>query len=774
MAFDKEPLKITPNGINLIPPVDQVAPGDALELTGWFAGSAGGLQQARGWVQKNAAGVTPGPLDTIGECNGRVYYAGAGSLYQVGRDTAGVPIYTGFDGAPLGLCALQNLMWVMNRGTGGTGFQLKDDGDTGTLETGTPAVGVTTPWGATAPPSPTYVQGTSGALVDGVHAYFATYVDNYGYETNPCGEIDITVSNGGADDGSIVFTIEPIGHVTPLKYGWNLYHQSPSAAGPYQVNGGVPIPYGTNTYTDFGDLNGNALSTYGYNQDDPTLIANDIVLEDDHDPAPACMVMAAIPYNGRLVVANSAQYPCRIWFTEPDQPSFFPGSGNPQAGNWFDIQAQSGDQILHISVKVGYCVIYLSNSIWQVVGDLGSLTSTISVLIPGMGVAGIRSVVGTSQGDLAVVRQGINYGIYRVTEWEQRIGAKIEPIFRGLATECYSAMNAAASGTIAVGYSLGRMWVSYPDGANTAPSRTLIYDVEQDSVSFSVNGRWFSRAGGFGAYYHGSLFWLGATGATIVSLDDGTGDENGGHVALAYQSGYMDSGDPDNEKTYGDLVISHNTGGENLNIDIRRNKNADAFTLGSITSSAMTRQVIPMLYPSTYTTVALRGLPIEAFNIAVRIYGNGPIGLAAGAPGVLIDGPIILHHFLKPPRAMTWDSGPTDHKMQGVKEVDRLEVDLDAPTQVTLTIWTDFFTPGALAVAYTTLLPATVGRQIIPVVLTTNLQGRIWRYQLQAIAGTPAPFLAYKVHVRAVQIGVWVDGSVGDIWYTRALEGGGE
>ena len=734
--FEKEPLRITPNGLNLLAPVDQVAPGDCLELTGWFAGSAGGLQQARGWVLKNPASTNTGPLDSIGECNGRIYYGGAGSLYQVGRDTGGATLDAGFDGQPLGPCAFQNLEWVMNRN-----IQIHDDGAN------------TLAWGTKVPSQPIYTQGTLGALVDGVHIYYATFTDTYGYESNPCAEMSITVSNGGANDGSIQFN-QPL--LAPTGYGWNIYHQSPEAAAPYQVNGGVPIPYGTTTYIDYGDL--------AHLQDDTTLIANDIVLEDDHDPAPAATVLASVPYNGRMVAANSAANPCRIWYAEPDQPNFFPGSGNPQAGNWVDIQAQSGDRVLHISVKAGYLVVYLANSIWQITGDFASSTSVISVLIPGMGIAGIRSVVGTSQGDLAVVRQGINYGVYRVTDWEQRIGAKIEPLFRGLNTECYSAMNAAASGTIAVGYALGRLWISYPDAANTVPSRTLIYDVEQDTVSFSVDGRWFSRAGGMGAYYHGSLFFLGAQAGTVLSLDDGAGDENGGNVALAYQTGYMDSGAPDNEKTYGDLVINHNTGGVGMNVDIRRNKNADAFTLGTLTSSAMTRQVIPMLYPPTYATVALRGQPIEAFNIAVRIYGTGPVAF----PGVLIDGPMILHHFIKPPRSMTWDSGPTDHGIQGVKEMDRIEIDIDSPGGFSLSIWSDL-PGGVVTLLYEPTFGGTAGRQI-EVYIPPAFQGRILRYQIEAAAA----FLLYKFRVRAAPIGVYVDGAVGDTWYVRPMSGGAE
>src|SRR5581483_12009697 len=115
MAFEPLTLPIVPKGLNLVPPGDQVAEGDCLALTGWWPGSAGRLQQARGWVTKSGAGSAPN-LDTLAECNGRIYYGGNGYLYQIGRDT-GSPAYidSGYDGKPLGVCAYQGFLWTMNQ-----------------------------------------------------------------------------------------------------------------------------------------------------------------------------------------------------------------------------------------------------------------------------------------------------------------------------------------------------------------------------------------------------------------------------------------------------------------------------------------------------------------------------------------------------------------------------------------------------------------------------------------------------------------------------------
>ena len=799
MAFQSQKLTIVPSGLNLVPPGDQVGEGDCLELTGWWPGSKGRLQQARGWVLKNSGPVGK-KLDTLAEAAARVYYAGEGSLFQVGRDAGGAAIDTGYDGAPLGVCAYADLLWVMNRAK-----QTRDDGTS------------TYPWAVEVPGQPTLAVSAGGGLVDGTHEYYITFVDKDGYESNPCatktaacppgaasvgtvsvvyGNDVITLSGGswtsaidgqqfqaaqdpginytvafvdsthatldhpfeGATNTAALYTISASTNTskvtltrpaaaTPARVAsWNVYRASPGSGSVYGVNS-APIAYATSSYVDYGD---------GYhNQDQDTLIGNDVVMEGDHDPPPLARVMADTPYNGRLVVANSADHPNRIWYTPALRPSFFPGSANPQAGNWVDV-GNDGDEIQHITVRPGMLIVYRHRSVWRIIGDFEDPSSTIAPLVPNAGVVGPRAVASTSTGDIALMKQGEGMGVYRISDWAQGIDAKVEPIFNGIASECYSAINLAAAATCAVGYQLGRLWISYPDGTNTYPNRVL---------TCNTDGEWFSRVGGFADFLHGSLFFLAAGNGKIWALDGGTGDEDGGNTPLAYQSGYLDAGNPDHEKSFGDLVISHNTRGADLTVKAKLNKGASTYTLATINSTTLTRQEIPMLYPTGPNT----GMPIEAFNISVRIEGSGPKAF----PGAIIDSPILLHYFLKPRKATTWDSGPTDHGQTGVKVVDALEIDYDGGA---LTLFYQSDLPGGTLAERSAgstgiSIPASSGRQVRRIILPASVNGRILRYQLYAQAAT-APFLLYRVRVRALPVGVYVDGSFGDTWFTEPIAAG--
>jgi len=848
MAFDPLKLEIVPKGLNLLPPGDQVAEGDCLQLDGFWPGSMGKLQQARGWVVKNVASGG-GAINSLAEGDATLFFSEGSNLYKGSENGATVgTVDTGYDGYPLGMCPYQHIMWVMNRakarriGTGpNAGFPVSNWGDA-----------------AAAPAQPSGVMASGGGLADGQHVYYVSFMDQYGFETNPSPALNLFAPSGWFTDGTVALTngstsvtltpslsggwgpeITGSQFLVPSQYptitpldpapytitfvtsttatlsaswagltgsysyelyqtpnsgkatvvrpnatgglagtvtGWNIYHLSPSLNAPYQVNLNGPLPYSTgaldpnqtayNTYVDYGDA--------AHSQDDNTLLAADLVMEANHDPPPACSVMASVPYNGRLVVANSAAFPNRIWYTNPLEPNYFPGSGNPQAGNWVDVGSDSSDGILNLSVRSGMLVVYRQRSIWRVVGDLGDLSSTIAPLIPNMGIAGPRCVVGTSNGDLAIVRQGQNLGIYRVTDWEQRIGAKVEPILNGLGSEFYSTISQSAVATCALGYQLGRLWFSYPDGSNSTPNRTLICDIEQDTFSFSVSGRWFSRVGGFGAFLHGGLFFLGgAGGGSVFSLDDGTTGENGNHTPLAYRSPYLDCGHPDRQKTFGDLVISHNTGGATLGVWVKLDKDSDAFELTTISSNfsgadgvpSVVRQVIPLVYPVGHPTP---GKPIEGFNISIGIVGNGPLAW----PGAFIDGPILLHYYLKPRGVTQWDSGPTDHGMTGAKQVDAVEVDMDGG-DMTLFIQSDIpgsgvmveRTPGGTGVL---VANSGAGRQVRRYILTTPVAGRLLRYQLFVNgASGGATTLIYRVRVRALPLGVYVDGSMSDTWYTE-------
>jgi len=880
MAYKLNELKIVPNGLNLLPPGDQVAAGDCLDLTGWWPGAVGKLQQTKGFVNKSGsdAGVT---VDSIGESDGRVYFGGGGSLLQISRGS----IDTGYDGYPLGMVAYQGRMWIMNRSK-----QRKDDGTTVANWTPSPPTSAPTAGSISAISAPTYAAGGTGTggllgpityIVTGVltghpttegecyrSAQLVTTSANSAPAIGPTSAPDISwvgyadldsavvtpptlpthvthwnlyrligplrrvldpsfpdgfyrvnrdpipIANtytdtaqdlgGGADDQSdnaliaannqlVPFMVSPRYYVTGTNAlaeetspspalvadsadavlvtaptfpdaqttKWNVYRQSGNNP-PYLVNP-EPIDVSQTDYLDAG--RNNIRYSGGIDQSDDGIANLGVILHLGSNQAPAARVAAPDSYNGRLVVANSASHPNRVWFTEALKPSSFPGSGSEQDGNWVDIGTDEGDAILAMSCKPGYMLFYRQRSIWRLVGDFADVNSRIEPLMPSMGIVGPRAVVSTSVGDFAVMKQGLYQAVYRITDFEHRLSMKVEAIVGGaIGSENYDPLDVSARDKCALGYQLGRLWFSYPDTGHSVNFRTLVYDTSTD--------RWFSRQEGFQVFCNGSSFFFGggADGdGKVYSLEDGWIDD-ATNTPLAFQSAYLDADRTDREKTWGDLVINHNLAGGTLTVTVVTNKNAnpttDFINLTTITSSVMTRQVIPLNYPGGYVTTALRGKPIRALNLAVRLYGSGP----NTAPGVLIDSPIVVHYYLEARKGRTFDTGITSHGLDGVGTIDMVELDCDTTDgAATLVISSDIpggvmadRTAGGLAVAQTS------GRQVLKIALGTPVNGRRFRHQVTSTTG----FQIYGYRVRILPIGVYADGSQSDFWVTGAMAAG--
>jgi hypothetical protein len=748
MAYKLQTQKILPGGLNLLAPGDQVTEGDCLDLTGWWAGAAGRLEQAPRSIVWNANPSWVIPADSLCQVDGRIYwsdYNGTRSLRQVGRTVGGTleaAIDTGFDSAPLGMISYQGFAWIMNRATG---KQRKDDGTT------------VTDWSPPPPGVPTLTDGglhgtaltpavgnppENGGLLAQEYSYFITWQLGTLGETNPStvGGVITPATITPALDGSIVRVTLPTPPANAT--GWNIYRKGPALLTPYRLNEGtIDI---TRTYVDdYGD----ALHTHS----DDNLLSLGIVMEANHDPAPACKVIATQLYNGRIVVANSAANPNRIWYTPALQPGFFRGSGNPNEGDWVDCGTDKGDEILAMTVRPGIVVIYRSRTIWRHVGDFGDVNARLECVVPDLGIVGVRAVAQTSLGDYFVS----NDGVYKFNnDWAQKLSAKVEPVFRGQVTEDLTQLATAYRSRCAIGYRNGRLWISYPSGGGTNLD-SLIYHVDSQ--------RWFADGAGsqgYGAFLDVGTEFLGA-GNGLFALEHSYGASG-----LGFHSEYQDGGLPDHEKTWADLVLNHNTHGQTLTIVIRTNKYAgsnDSFTLTTIVSSALTKQVIALLYPSDYAVTALRGQPIRAYNLSVRITGTG----AASAPPVIIDTPMLLHCYLEARRAKSFDSDETDHGAQGVKTVDQMEFDIDATAgNALLLVYSDV--PGGAMVDRTSggvLIPQTAGRQLRRLVLAAPADGNLLRYR----AGATTEFQIYGMRARLLRIGVYLDGTVGDFWQPQPI-----
>ena len=531
------------------------------------------------------------------------------------------------------------------------------------------------------------------------------------------------------------------------------------AATPYLVNPN-PIPVTTATFVDTGN------PSDGF--DDTSLLLLGTIMEADHDKPPKASIMCNQVYNGRIVVGNSADHPNRIWWTPPLQPAFFPGSGDDYDGNWADIGTDSGDEIRAIIARPGFLAIYRAKSIWVLIGDCGDSASVIQVAVPEMGVVGPRAVVSTAANDHFVSTDGV-YTFNN--DVPGKASFKVDPLFRGLATENFPLFATASMGPCAIGHRNGRLWVSYPSTTSSGtPVGSLVLHIP--------SGRWFAASTGYGAFLDVGTTFLGAA-AGVFNVESGYL----GTGRLAFQSQYHDCGLPDRLKTWGDLVLSHNTQGATLTIICRIDKNADAgaahpvdsFTLATISSTALTKQVIPLVYPTGYYVSALVGKPIKSFNLSIRITGPG----ASGTQPAVVESPMLLHYYIEARQGMTWDSGITNHGLEGVGVIDQVEIDFDASLGgPTLNISSDV--PGGVMALRTgnlgLLVGPTSGRQVLRVVLTDpvvgigkTIYGRLFRHQLIGGSGV---FGVYGYKVRIVPLGVYADGSQADYWHTLPIAPG--
>jgi hypothetical protein len=740
VSYKLQTQRIIPGGLNLLAPGDQVAEGDCLDLADWWPGAAGRLEQAPEVAQANLPTVTSAQ-DSLCQADGRIYYGGGGNLRQIGR-AAEAAIDTGYDSTPLGMISYQGYCWIMNRSK-----QRKDDGTT------------VSDWTPAPPGVPTLTDGgvDGAALVPAVGNppevgglpnealyYYVTWQYGTLGESNPSTVATVitpaTITPAVA--GSIVRITMPTPPATAT--GWHIYRKVSSTV--YRLNEGV-IDIARTYVDDYGD----EIHTHS----DTKLLQLGIIMEGDHDAAPAARVIADQVYNGRILVASSAAHPNRIWWTPALQPGFFRAAANPNEGDWVDCGTDSGDAVLAMVCHPNMTVIYRQRSIWRNVGDFGAGNGgRLEVVVPDIGTVGVRGVVATSLGDYFIASDGV----YRFSDWAQKVSQKVDPVFRGLATENLPTLGTAYRSQMAIGYKNGRLWVSYPNSAG-AMAHSLVGHIETQ--------RWFNNPIGYGAFLDTGTAFLGA-GPGVFSLES----TYGGGTVLGFQSEYQDCGKPDHQKTFADLVVIHNTQGITLTVKVRKDRNVfptvagvptDEFTLTTITSTVLTREVIPLVSPLTYAAGHPElGTPIKARNLSIRITGNG-----APTTPIVIETPMLLHYYEEAREAKSFDSDETDHGIPEVKTVDQVEFDIDSPNAgALLQVYSD--KPGGAVVAREgsgQAIPQTVGRQAQRIVLTAPADGRLLRYTVT----DPNTHKIYGVRARVLPIGEYLDGTVGEFWQPQPI-----
>jgi len=712
MAYRVEDWPIVPGSLNLMQPGDKLEKGDALQIQNFRVDQLGILKQRHGAAALNATGVANW-IHSIGLLNQRRYYAAASSLYDLTRGL----IEAGYSGNPLGLVPFQGWMWIMDTATG----RRRKDNQSNVWNWTTETPGTVG----------TSAAGAGGALVAGDHDYYVTFTTDSAHESNPSAvKSQLVVAND-------LVTITRPARTEAVVTGWHAYVKRPSP-GPqllYRLNT-TAIPYATATYDDYGDL--------AHFQDNESL-QNHAILEQDHDAAPACSGLAG-PYDGRLLAFNSSANPNRIWYTPALKPWYFPLDYYADVGDHYD-------PIYAISVFPKLAIVYKQRSIWRIEGPIEE--GLIYQKIPTMGVVGPRAVARSGGQDFFRSKEGI-YRFNGDTP-PAKLSKKIEPVLRfehvpiayGIS---HVAANESDIAKTALGCRGNRLYCSIPSGSGPTTYPTYVCDLETE--------RWARDTGQYWSYLEegegGDL--LGGGYDHLFALEDGYADD-GAAMELYFQTRYEDQGKPDRLKTYDDLVVWHNTQGRTVVLKAVVNNGqvtGDTLTLGTITSSAETRTVIRILN----ATAAVR-----AYNLAIRAECQTDAGQSL--PVEIYS--MVVHYFLEPRGAKSFDSDETDHGTPDAKWCDLVEMDIEAPDgQFTLKVYSDV-PGGAMAERISNTKNATTGRQTVFVPIANGYlpyEGRLFRYTITS----SYEFRLYGLRARIGRVGVLLDGAVANsVWQTREV-----
>lgn len=412
MPYEKQVQKLLSEGINLLPPSDIIAEGEAEKCVNWRPDQAAKLVSRYGaeelghgfgdWVHDIFVVEAP-PAN-------RWYVAGDTKLYHhTATGAAGVEITDAITGGAVpftndffGLASMHGYLWVMNK--------LRQGRDDSILFY---------PWLPAAPETAATVAAAAGELSGGVQ-YYVTFSTAKEYESNPS---PISLEVASVTPFGVTLSAIPTS-VNPEVTKRHIYRQGGKLPAPYLVR--TILDNTTTTVTDDGGTAAAAAES-----DDETLyFLSDIqaveagrVIEDDHDPPPEAFGIAG-PYFDRLLAFNSTAHPNRIWWTPSGQPWFFRGSASDD-GDWVDV-GEDLEAIYAISIKPHMAIIYKRHSVWRLVGDTED--GSLEQITPAVGLRGPRAW--TSHGVVDYFRG--HEGIYLCTgERTLKISEKIDPIFKG-------------------------------------------------------------------------------------------------------------------------------------------------------------------------------------------------------------------------------------------------------------------------------------------------------------------------------------------------------
>lgn len=362
MPFQKLVEDVLTGGINLLPPPDLIARDQAQTCLNFRVDQLGalrgrlGMESISDWPTLGSGTGYVHSLITVEALPEKRRYAGADELLYrngvlVDDSLTGAPV--AFNGEQLGLCSYEGMLWVMNKARQGR--------DTGSYFYS---------WLPAPPEDPPGVAKTTGDLGSKVR-YYVTFSTAEDYESNPGTYVDgeLTPVSDWIEDTAATFGVTlssiPVS-LDPQVTKRHIYREGGMLPAPYRVH--TIEDNTTTTWTDDGStVNGRDVPEGSTS--DAEAVADGFLIEDDHDPAPEAAVSLQTPYFNRILAATTAAHPNRLFWTPADKPWYFPGSDSELEGNWVDI-GELNEEIVAISPRSRYAIIYKEHSIWRIVGDM--------------------------------------------------------------------------------------------------------------------------------------------------------------------------------------------------------------------------------------------------------------------------------------------------------------------------------------------------------------------------------------------------------------------
>ena len=591
-------------------------------------------------------------------------------------------------------------------------------------------------------------------LPNGIYQYYITFVSaDLSLESNPSPASNpVTVASQ-----PIVITIPAADYPTDPRVGFvNIYRSGGTQGNAYRVGQvhstvGSPATTYTDSMPDLQATNGGQVMP-GADADHPA-----------NDPPPAAAGIIG-PYFGRLIAWSSAAHVNRVWYTNPGVPQYWPGSANDQEGNWFDV-GDEGEGVVWCTLHSNELVIYKEKSVWILIGP--PVGGTLQQYRDGMGLAGQFALVSAGLVDYFVGPGGLHkFDMNNVID----VDMNVSPLFTtsmsnspGL-TPPGSVLpgsawnsNLSTAYAVALGYGMGKLYVSYAEQATPA-RHSILLALHEDS------GRWFYHRNAdpgtdfYGFFFDGSAM-IGLTGspgtqALGMNVDDfrafSPTDPAGTPLECVYKSHYENCGLPDNQKMWLEVVVDCELLSTSGSVWASFDNGAMLAEIGIVTGAGQRQSL-------AFPLNALSGISANGGVLARNI----AIALDLTTSGQVVIHNVYLYYYVEARLADSIATIPVDLGVGQVKQCKELELDINTVNGAVTTIVASDLPGNVIATRETITVPSTGGRGVLKFPFAFQ-EGFLWQLAL-----TGNQFRLYAARLLMRIVGVYVEAyeaTAGFVW----------